>query len=151
MRYAHFLYTIAIIALLLVFGGPVLYGASRWIDFGIFKVQPSEIAKWTTMIMGASILARSKVGSMQDSLRGIAKVGLCFSLPMFLIFLQPDLGSTLVFPPIAFSLLTLRLFVQLAGYIRLIVDPKLQPIGVPLIVDVENQAKQEASQLDNIK
>ena len=29
----------------------------------------------------------------------------CFGLPMFLIFLQPDLGSTLVFPPIAFSLL----------------------------------------------
>ena len=53
--------------------------------------------------------------------------------------------------PLAFSLLTLRLCVQLAGYIRLIVDPKLQPIGVPLIVDVENQAKQEASQLDNIK
>ena len=105
MRYAHFLYVIAIFALLLVFGGPVLYGASRWIDFGIFKIQPSEIAKWTTMIMGASILARSKVGGMQDSLSGIAKVGLCFSLPMFLIFLQPDLGSTLVFPPIAFSLL----------------------------------------------
>ena len=53
--------------------------------------------------------------------------------------------------PLALSLLTLRLSVQLAGYIRLIVDPKLQPIGVPLIVDVENQAKQEASQLDNIK
>jgi TRAP-type C4-dicarboxylate transport system permease small subunit len=53
--------------------------------------------------------------------------------------------------PLAFSLLTLRLCVQLAGYIRLIIDPKLQPIGVPLIVDVENQAKQEASQLDNIK
>ena len=105
MRYAHILYALAIIALLLVFGGPVLYGASRWIDFGFFKVQPSEIAKWTTMIMGASILARSKIGGMQDSLRGIAKVGFCFGLPMFLIFLQPDLGSTLVFPPIAFSLL----------------------------------------------
>ena len=62
-------YVIAIFALLLVFGGPVLYGASRWIDFGIFKIQPSEIAKWTTMIMGASILARSKVGGMQDSLQ----------------------------------------------------------------------------------
>ena len=108
MRYAHILYALAIIALLLVFGGPVLYGASRWIDFGFFKVQPSEIAKWTTMIMGASILARSKIGGMQESLRGIAKVGFCFGLPMFLIFLQPDLGSTLVFPPIAFSLLYRR-------------------------------------------
>ena len=77
----------------------------RWIDFGLFKFQPSEIAKWATLVMGASILARSKVGDLRDSLRGIVRLALCFSLPMFLIFLQPDLGSTLVFPPIAFSLL----------------------------------------------
>ena len=105
MRYAHIFYFLVIIGLLLVFGGPMIYGARRWIDFGLFKVQPSEIAKWSTMIFGASLLARSKVGDMQDSLRGILKVSACFALPMFLIFLQPDLGSTLVFPPIAFSLL----------------------------------------------
>ena len=105
MRYAHIFYFLVIIGLLLVFGGPMIYGARRWIDFGLFKVQPSEIAKWSTMIFGASLLARSKVGDMQDSLRGILKVAACFTLPMFLIFLQPDLGSTLVFPPIAFSLL----------------------------------------------
>ena len=105
MRYAHWFYWLSLTALLLVFGGPVIYGASRWIDFGFFKVQPSEIAKWSTIVMGASILARSKTGDMRDSLRGIVKVAICFSLPMFLIFLQPDLGSTLVFPPIAFSLL----------------------------------------------
>jgi rod shape determining protein RodA len=105
MRYAHLIYFSVLIGLLLVFGGPMIYGARRWIDFGLFKVQPSEVAKWSTMIFGASLLARSKVGDMQDSLRGILKVAGCFSLPMFLIFLQPDLGSTLVFPPIAFSLL----------------------------------------------
>lgn len=105
MRYAHIFYFLVIIGLLLVFGGPMIYGARRWIDFGLFKVQPSEIAKWSTMIFGASLLARSKVGDMQDSLSGILKVAACFALPMFLIFLQPDLGSTLVFPPIAFSLL----------------------------------------------
>ena len=55
--------------------------------------------------------------------------------------------------PIAFAALalTLRLIVQFAGYIRLIIDPKLQPIGVPLILDVENQAKQEASQIETSK
>ena len=105
MRYAHFFYFLVIIGLLLVFGGPTIYGARRWIDFGLFKVQPSEIAKWSSMIFGASLLARAKVGDMNDSLRGILKVAGCFALPMFLIFLQPDLGSTLVFPPIAFSLL----------------------------------------------
>lgn len=127
MKYAHFLYAGCVVALVLVFGGPVIYGASRWIDFGFFKVQPSELAKWSTMVMGASILARSQIGGIRDSLSGIAKVGLCFMIPMFLIFLQPDLGSTLVFPPIAFSLLyvariptrffiaTFMLFVVLIG------------------------------------
>ena len=100
-----FFLLLVIIGLLLVFGGPTIYGARRWIDFGLFKVQPSEIAKWSSMIFGASLLARAKVGDMNDSLRGILKVAGCFALPMFLIFLQPDLGSTLVFPPIAFSLL----------------------------------------------
>ena len=101
---SYFLFLV-LIGLLLVFAGPTIYGARRWIDFGLFKVQPSEVAKWSTMIFGASLLARSKVGDMQDSLKGILKVAACFGLPMFLIFLQPDLGSTMVFPPIAFSLL----------------------------------------------
>ena len=105
MRFAHLFYLLAMVALIMVFFGPVLYGASRWIDLGPFKVQPSEMAKWATMVLGASILARSKIGSVRDSLRGILKLSACFGLPMFLIFLQPDLGSTLVFPPIAFSIL----------------------------------------------
>ena len=53
--------------------------------------------------------------------------------------------------PLAFSALALRLLIQLAGYIRLIVYPTAEPVGVPLIVDVENQAKQEASQVDDVK
>ena len=105
MRYSHLLYFAVIFGLLLVFAGPVIYGARRWIDFGLFKLQPSEIAKWSTMVLGASILSRSPTGDMGESIKGIMKIGACFGLPMFLIFLQPDLGSTLVFPPIAFSLL----------------------------------------------
>jgi TRAP-type C4-dicarboxylate transport system permease small subunit len=53
--------------------------------------------------------------------------------------------------PIAFAALALRLTIQFAGYVRLIINPKLEPIGVPLIVDVANQAKQEASQVNEEK
>ena len=35
----------------------------------------------------------------------LAKVGIVFLLPMLLIFAQPDLGSSLVFPPMIFALL----------------------------------------------
>ncbi len=105
LRYAHYLYGAGIIMLLLVFFGPEVYGSKRWIDFGKFKIQPTEAAKIGALVLSASILARSEIGSVRESLKGIAKVTGCFLLPMFLIFLQPDLGSALVFPPMVFSLL----------------------------------------------
>ena len=105
MRFAHVFYVIGVASLLLVFLWPEKYGSQRWIDFGIFKIQPSEFAKIVTLILGASIMSRSEIGILKDSLKGTFKLGICFACPMFLIFKQPDLGSTLVFPPIAFSLL----------------------------------------------
>ncbi len=105
LRYAHYLYFLGVVMLLLVFFGPEVYGSQRWIDLGIFKVQPTEAAKIGTLVLAASILTRSEIGSLRESLKGIVKVTGCFLLPMFLIFLQPDLGSALVFPPMVFSLL----------------------------------------------
>ena len=105
MRFAHITYAVGIVSLFVVFIFPEKYGAQRWIDLVFFKLQPSEFAKIVTLILGASILSRSEIGTLRDSLKGISKLGLCFACPMFLIFKQPDLGSTLVFPPIAFSLL----------------------------------------------
>jgi rod shape determining protein RodA len=105
MRFAHVIYVIGVASLVLVFLWPEKYGSQRWIDFGIFKIQPSEFAKIVTLILGASIMSRSELGTLKDSLKGIFKLGICFACPMFLIFKQPDLGSSLVFPPIAFSLL----------------------------------------------
>ncbi len=48
--------------------------------------------------------------------------------------------------PLALSLLLIRLFIQLAGYLRLTVDPNLMPVGVPLTRNVAEQAKEEISQ-----
>ena len=53
--------------------------------------------------------------------------------------------------PVALATLNLRLLIQLAGYIRLAIDPKLEPIGVPLIKDVVKQAEEEAAQIELIK
>ncbi len=81
------------------------WGSTRWIDFGPISIQPSEIAKIGALLMVASLLARSEVGTFRESIKVLIKVGIAFSIPVFLIFLQPDLGSSLVFPPMVFSLL----------------------------------------------
>jgi len=64
-----------------------------------------ETAKFGVLIMAASILARSEIGSIRESLQVLGKMALAVSIPMFLILRQPDLGSALVLPPMIFSLL----------------------------------------------
>ena len=109
LGYAHFIYTAGICGLLLATKlSPIsveMMGARRWVDIGITIVQPTEGAKIGTLIMAASILARSEIGTVRNSLLVLTKVALVFLIPMLLIFLQPDLGSSLVFPPMIFALL----------------------------------------------
>jgi len=109
LEYAHIIYIAGIVGLILTMPfSPISFeemGARRWIDLGVTRVQPTEGAKIGTLIMAASILARSEIGSVHDSLLVLAKVAAVFLLPMLLIFLQPDLGSSLVFPPMIFALL----------------------------------------------
>jgi C4-dicarboxylate transporter, DctQ subunit len=45
--------------------------------------------------------------------------------------------------PVAFALLWLRLWVQLAGYLRLALDPRRRPVGVASVLSVEEQAAHE--------
>ena len=45
--------------------------------------------------------------------------------------------------PVALGVLLVRLLVQLAGYMRLVVHPDLEPVGVPTIKDVAAQAQDE--------
>lgn len=86
-------YVMIIILLCLVpFLGKTVYGAKRWIDLGFLNLQPSELAKFTVLIMGAKAL--SKNGASLDWKR-LIKV-LCIGLaPFALIVRQPDLGTAL--------------------------------------------------------
>ena len=109
LEYAHLIYAAGIIGLLCATKlSPIsveMMGARRWVDVGLTTVQPTEGAKIGTLIMIASILARSEIGTMRDSLIVLIKVACVFLFPMLLIFMQPDLGSSLVFPPMIFALL----------------------------------------------
>lgn len=108
MNYSHWLWLGAfamLVALQIPGVGVRRLGAVRWIDFGIVSVQPSEPAKLAMVVMCASILARSRIGSVKDSAWVLVKLALAAGLPMLFILAQPDLGSALVVPPMVFSLL----------------------------------------------
>ena len=109
LEYSHYVYVLGIGFLLILWTplGTEIYGSRRWIDLKVLKIQPTEGAKIGTLIFCASILARSRISTLAESILPIVKVLAAAALPILLIFLQPDLGSTLVFPPMVFTLLFL--------------------------------------------
>jgi rod shape determining protein RodA len=125
----HWIYLFCLVPLVLVLIpgiGDAQYGAQRWLDFGAFKFQPSETAKIAVLLMTASILTRSRIGSIGQSLGVLGKLALAAGVPMFLILLQPDLKSAIVLPPMVFSMLyvsrlSLRFFAAAFGAFVLIV------------------------------
>ncbi|MGH7944667.1 MAG: FtsW/RodA/SpoVE family cell cycle protein [Opitutaceae bacterium] len=109
---AHWVYAACMVPLVIVLipgvGGAAAekWGASRWIPLGPFGTyQPSETAKIAVLLITASILIHSKIGTVRQSLGTLGKLALAVSAPMFLILLQPDLKSAIVLPPMVFSML----------------------------------------------
>ena len=108
MSIAHWLYLAAMFPLILVLLpgiGSERYGATRWLDFGFFAFQPSETAKVAVLLMSASLLVRSEIGTVRQSLGVLGKLALAVGVPLLLILLQPDLKSAIVLPPMVFSML----------------------------------------------
>lgn len=107
MRNALWFYFAGLFLLLLIFTplGLTREGATRWLNFVVLAYQPSEAAKVCTLIMVSTILATTRIGKISDSVRVLAIVFGLAGLPMFLIFLQPDLGSCLIIPPMVLALL----------------------------------------------
>jgi len=88
-----------LLAVLLV--GVAAKGAQRWITIGGFNLQPSEFAKLGLIITLAAILHRRPAETLPAFLQALLVV----ALPWGLVFLQPDLGTSLVFGAIALGML----------------------------------------------
>ena len=83
----------SIVFLLITFiFGKVTRGAVRWIQIGSFNLQPSEIVKPFLILFLASFFSDEQ----ENSLKKVFQSFLFLLLPVVLIFLQPDLGSSLV-------------------------------------------------------
>jgi rod shape determining protein RodA len=105
---AHWFYAISLVPLILVFVpgiGSEVGGSQRWIHILSLSFQPSEPAKIGVLLITASILIRSKIGTIRGSLGVLGKLALAVGAPILLIFLQPDLKSVIVLPPMVFSML----------------------------------------------
>jgi rod shape determining protein RodA len=80
-------------------------GSKRWIDVGFFQFQPSEFGKVLFVLVLAALVAEAgtAIGAWSTVLRilGVALV------PIVLVFVQPDLGTALVYCAAAAAILFL--------------------------------------------
>ncbi len=76
-------------------------GAQRWIPIAGFNVQPSEFAKVGMIITLAALLHRRTASNLE----GVFRVLAFTAIPWGLIFLQPDLATSLVFGAIVLGML----------------------------------------------
>ena len=73
---------------------PEIKGASRWIRFGGFSFQPSELAKLTLILWLATHLSRN-ARRLEDWRRGTLPAVLPLGLACFLVLVEPDFGTAL--------------------------------------------------------
>ncbi|MYN12851.1 rod shape-determining protein RodA [Pusillimonas sp. TS35] len=117
MKVAPYFYALGVILLLGVeFFGETSKGATRWLDLGIVRIQPSEMLKISVPMMLAWYFHRN-----QGKLRVLDffVAGLLLAVPFVLIVMQPDLGTALLvfvtgFFVIYFGGLSFKLLVPLA-------------------------------------
>lgn len=122
------LYILSILLLITPFFlGTVSRGSLRWIIVGPIYIQPSEIAKPILILSLSAIISRFERPLSLSKI--IASI--CFyAIPALLIFLQPDLGSTLVLTAAFISIIIasgVRLKYLIVGLITLAL---LIPLGL---------------------
>jgi rod shape determining protein RodA len=103
-RYWRLLYGATLALMVVVFvAAETIRGSKRWIDLGVIQFQPSELGKVLFVLAIAAFLV-DRAGRVMRWRTILSAIGLG-SAPIVLVFLQPDLGTALVYSAALFSLL----------------------------------------------
>ena len=84
--------------------GKKILGASRWIDLGIFSFQPSELIKFSLVLLLAKWLSETKP-AVNNFFRGLLFPLFWLGFVSLLIINQPDMGTVLTIGAMTFALL----------------------------------------------
>jgi len=94
-RIAYPFHGIVIVLLLLVdIFGHVGMGAQRWLDLGVIKIQPSELAKMSTILCLARFYHGKELHEVKQLKNILIPLAMIF-IPVGLVVVQPDLGTGL--------------------------------------------------------
>jgi rod shape determining protein RodA len=99
LDWSQWAYWVFLLALVVVkVAGRKVLGARRWIALGPFQFQPSEWVKLVLVLAVARYFAN--IGGRNLTWKEIFKAFALVGVPMVLVLVQPDLGTTLTYAPI---------------------------------------------------
>lgn len=96
VRIIWILTILLLLAIFLPIAGADAYGATRWIAIGPFTLQPSEFAKITIILVAADLAERYYDEQVMGFTEFVKNLAVFVGVPLALILLQPDKGSTLI-------------------------------------------------------
>jgi rod shape determining protein RodA len=138
------LYSAMIVSILLVFVfAEATRGSRRWIELPFFTFQPSELGKVLLLLVLAAVVIDRMAGASDAKRTG--RVLLLGAIPAALVFMQPDLGTSLVYGVITLAVLyiagtkwqhfaVLGALVAAAVTVVLVVAPAM---GKPILQDYQ--------------
>jgi len=101
--YSYLLFFLLIILLSLTFLSPSIEGAKRWVIFGPFYFQPSEFGKIIYVICLSRFISDN---TQKNKFTAYFIAVLGFSIiPALIVFIQPDLGTAIVYLSVIFPML----------------------------------------------
>jgi cell division protein FtsW len=86
----------SLVMLLAVLAMPAAGGAHRWFRLGGVGLQPSELAKIATVLLLAYMLSRRSVDQVNELKTTLGPVAALIGAMVFLIVIEPDLGSAVM-------------------------------------------------------
>lgn len=104
VSYPFYVLTLILLVLVDFFGSKVL-GAQRWLALGPIVIQPSEFAKLGTLLAVVNFLGSHH--PWEGQVRTVNIALMLIALPLILVMKQPDLGTALLFIPMAVVMLFL--------------------------------------------
>ncbi|HOD54562.1 MAG TPA: FtsW/RodA/SpoVE family cell cycle protein [Candidatus Cloacimonadota bacterium] len=87
------LYGLTLILLIIVLFMPPVNNSRSWLMLGGFRFQPSELAKIVMILLISKLISKEHISEYKMLTKAISGT----ILPVFLILLEPDFGTTLVF------------------------------------------------------
>lgn len=145
-RSGWLLLSIGLVVLMLVLTplGRTVNGSTRWIPFGLFNVQVSEVAKLCLIAYLAGYVVRRRE-ELLNTWPGFLKPLLILGVASFLLVTEPDFGATVVLVSASAGMIFLS-GVRLSRFVPLIIT--LIVLGALLVLTQPYRIKRVVSYLD---